>query len=84
MPNKSKFEFKLFCVLNHMSFRLTKAIVLPEALLFGHTTTTDQSDTVSEGSGTLVPSFTAPPKPLRARGGKKHNFIPKTVRLPLN
>uniref|UniRef100_A0A8C7ZHF9 Rac GTPase-activating protein 1 n=1 Tax=Oryzias sinensis TaxID=183150 RepID=A0A8C7ZHF9_9TELE len=50
-----------------------------EALLFGHTSTTDQSDTVSEGSGTLVPSLTAPPKPLRARGGKKHNFIPKTV-----
>uniref|UniRef100_A0A8C7ZGR5 Rac GTPase-activating protein 1 n=1 Tax=Oryzias sinensis TaxID=183150 RepID=A0A8C7ZGR5_9TELE len=29
-----------------------------KALLFGHTSTTDQSDTVSEGSGTLVPSLT--------------------------
>ncbi|XP_036067722.1 rac GTPase-activating protein 1 isoform X2 [Oryzias melastigma] len=50
-----------------------------EALLFGQTNTTDQSESASEVSGTLAPSLTGPPKPLRARAGKKHNFIAKTV-----
>lgn len=43
------------------------------------TTTTDQSETVSEAPSTPVPD-PAPPRTTRANaGGKKHHFIPKTV-----
>lgn len=43
------------------------------------TTTTDQSETVSEAPSTPVPD-PAPPRTTRANAGaKKHHFIPKTV-----
>ncbi|XP_070758925.1 rac GTPase-activating protein 1-like [Enoplosus armatus] len=47
---------------------------------WGDTTTTDQSETASEAPSTPVPDFSAQLRTPRAnRGGKKHQFIPKTV-----
>ncbi|XP_061583768.1 rac GTPase-activating protein 1-like [Cololabis saira] len=42
-------------------------------------TTTDQSDTTSEAPCTPVSQFPAQRQAPRAGGGKKHNFVPKTV-----
>ncbi|KAM9759640.1 rac GTPase-activating protein 1-like [Menidia menidia] len=49
------------------------------APVLGETTTTDQSETASEAPSTPVSEFPAQPQTPRARGGKKHHFIPKTV-----
>lgn len=45
------------------------------------TTTTDQSETVSEAPSTPVPEIPVQLRTPKARGGKKHHFIAKTVRL---
>lgn len=46
------------------------------------TTTTDQSETASEAPSTPVSDFPAQLRTPKANGGgKKHHFIPKTVRL---
>lgn len=45
------------------------------------TTTTDQSETASEAPSTPATDIQTPLRTPRAnRGGKKHHFIPKTVR----
>ncbi|KAM4589057.1 rac GTPase-activating protein 1-like [Odontesthes bonariensis] len=49
------------------------------APVLGDTTTTDQSETVSEAPSTPVSEFPAQLQITRARGGKKHHFISKTV-----
>lgn len=57
------------------------AIVSSVAPAWGDTTTTDQSETVSEAPSTSVsdiPAILQTPKP---KGGKKHHFVSKTVRL---
>ncbi|KAM4613280.1 rac GTPase-activating protein 1-like [Polymixia lowei] len=47
---------------------------------WGDTTTTDQSETASEAPSTAATDAPPPLKPPRANGGgKKHQFIPKTV-----
>ncbi|XP_028261965.1 rac GTPase-activating protein 1-like [Parambassis ranga] len=47
---------------------------------WGDTTTTDQSETVSEAPSTPVSDHPVQPQTPRANGaGKKHHFIPKTV-----
>ncbi|XP_017278274.1 rac GTPase-activating protein 1-like [Kryptolebias marmoratus] len=47
--------------------------------VLGDTTTTDQSETVSDAPSTQVPDVPAQLQTPRAKGGKKHHFIPKTV-----
>ncbi|XP_076605522.1 rac GTPase-activating protein 1-like [Chaetodon auriga] len=50
------------------------------ALAWADTTTTDQSETASEAPSTPVQDFPAKPRPPRTNGGgRKHQFIPKTV-----
>ncbi|XP_047438638.1 rac GTPase-activating protein 1-like [Mugil cephalus] len=50
------------------------------AAAWADTTTTDQSETVSEAPSTPLSGFPAQPKTPKANGGgKKHHFIPKTV-----
>uniref|UniRef100_A0A3Q1EE67 Rac GTPase-activating protein 1 n=1 Tax=Acanthochromis polyacanthus TaxID=80966 RepID=A0A3Q1EE67_9TELE len=57
--------------------RSRKKSVAPQ---WGDTTTTDQSETVSEAPSTPVPDYPAQVQTPRAnKGGKKHHFIPKTV-----
>ncbi|XP_069571482.1 rac GTPase-activating protein 1-like [Brachyistius frenatus] len=46
---------------------------------WGDTTTTNQSETVSEAPSTPASPFPAQLQTPRANGGKKHHFIPKTV-----
>ncbi|XP_053294893.1 rac GTPase-activating protein 1 [Pleuronectes platessa] len=43
------------------------------------TTTTDQSETASEAPSTTVSDFPASLQTPKSKGGKKHQFIPKTV-----
>ncbi|KAF7208337.1 rac GTPase-activating protein 1 [Nothobranchius furzeri] len=47
--------------------------------VMGDTTTTDQSESVSEAPGTQVSDVPTKLQTLRTKGGKKHHFAPKTV-----
>lgn len=89
---RSRKSGEIFVVFNHTT-KLTRLfldffffffnwtlILSTVAPAWADTTTTDQSETVSE-----APSITSdqvqPRTPRANRGGKKHNFIPKTVIL---
>lgn len=55
--------------------------VFAAALAWVDTTTTDQSETASEAPSTPVSEPVQFQTPRANAGGKKHHFIPKTVRL---
>lgn len=57
------------------------AIVSAVAPAWGDTTTTDQSETASEAPSTPVSDFPAQMQTPKPKGGKKHHFVSKTVRL---
>lgn len=54
------------------------AFTVTAAQTWNDTTTTDQSETASEAPSTPVPN---PVQHRTPGGGKKHHFVPKTVRL---
>lgn len=74
---------KLVCLVASVVLRFDQHLtVFAVAPAWADTTTTDQSETVSEAPSTPVSDHPVQPQTPRGYGaGKRHHFIPKTVWL---